>query len=112
MGAGIGSIIPPALNIATSGVDLRDAGVASAMVNTAQQLGGSIGTALLSTFAAQATARYLRDHSDGAVTAHLANQAATNGYTTAFMIAAGIFLGAAILCGAILRRQGPVVATT
>jgi EmrB/QacA subfamily drug resistance transporter len=112
IGVGIGSIIPPALNSATSGVDPHDAGVASAMVNTAQQLGGSIGTALLSTFAAQATARYLRDHAGSPVRAQIAKQAATSGYTTAFTIAAGIFLGAAILCGAMLRTQNPTVTTT
>jgi EmrB/QacA subfamily drug resistance transporter len=112
IGVGIGSIIPPALNSATSGVDPHDAGVASAMVNTAQQLGGSIGTALLSTFAAQATARYLRDHAHGSVTAQIAKQAATSGYTTAFTIAAGIFLCAAILCGAMLRTGSPTVTTT
>ncbi len=46
MGAGMGLIFAPAMNTATLGVDPGDAGVASAMVNTAQQVGGSIGTAL------------------------------------------------------------------
>src|ERR1700730_6089072 len=59
VGAGLGLVFPPATNIATSGVNAADAGVASALVNTAPQIGGSIGTALLSTLAATATSSYL-----------------------------------------------------
>ena len=55
MGAGFGLIFAPAIATATLGVEPGDAGVASAMVNTMQQIGGSIGTALLSTLAASAT---------------------------------------------------------
>ena len=54
MGLGLGLIMAPAMSTATLGVDRRDAGVASAMVNTGQQIGGSIGTALLSTLASSA----------------------------------------------------------
>jgi hypothetical protein len=46
---GIGLVMAPAMSTATLGVDERDAGVASATVNTMQQIGGSLGTALLST---------------------------------------------------------------
>ena len=65
LGLGFGFVVPPAMNSATSGVDFKDAGVASAMVNTMQQVGGSIGVALLSAFAAQATRRYLDAHAHG-----------------------------------------------
>ena len=61
MGLGLGLVMAPAMSTATLGVDRRDAGVASAMVNTGQQIGGSIGTALLSTLAASAAHR-LRRH--------------------------------------------------
>src|SRR3954453_16032437 len=54
MGLGLGLIMAPAMSAATLGVDRHDAGVASAMVNTGQQIGGSIGTALLSTLASGA----------------------------------------------------------
>ena len=54
MGLGLGLVFAPAMSTATLGVDRRDAGVASALVNTGQQIGGSIGTALLSTLAASA----------------------------------------------------------
>jgi len=53
-GLGMGLVFAPAMNTATAGVGDRDAGVASAMVNTAQQVGGSVGTALLNTLATSA----------------------------------------------------------
>jgi EmrB/QacA subfamily drug resistance transporter len=105
IGLGFGAIVPPSLNTATNGVDFKDAGVASAMVNTMQQVGGSIGTALLSAFAAQATSRYLHAHAHGTATASVAKLAATRGYTLAFTVSAGIFLGAAVLCGALIRKH-------
>ena len=104
LGLGFGAIVPPAFNSATQGVDFKDAGVASAMMNTMQQVGGSIGAALLSAFAAQATARYIAAHTHGATTT-IAKLAATHGYTVAFTISAGIFLAAAVLCGAMIRQQ-------
>ena len=52
----------PAFSTATTGVDQREAGVASAVANTAQQMGASLGTALLNTVAATATAAYLAAH--------------------------------------------------
>jgi len=66
VGLGIGSTMMPAFSLATSGVDPRDAGIASAMIATAQQIGGSIGTAFLNTMAASASAAYLSEHA-GAV---------------------------------------------
>jgi len=69
-------------------VGLLLGGVASAMVNTSQQVGGSVGTALLSTFFATAAASYAASHAGAA---RLGNAAAIHGYTTAFWWAAGIF---------------------
>jgi EmrB/QacA subfamily drug resistance transporter len=105
LGIGFGLVVPPALNSATSGVDLKDAGVASAMVNTMQQVGGSIGLALLSAFAAQATRRYLAAHASGSRHADIANLAATHGYTFAFTISAAIFLAAAVICGGLIGKH-------
>ncbi|MFD0403653.1 MFS transporter, partial [Kitasatospora sp. NPDC127121] len=59
MGLGMGTAFMPAMSLATHGVQPRDAGVASAMVNTSQQVGGAIGTALLNTIAASATTSWL-----------------------------------------------------
>jgi EmrB/QacA subfamily drug resistance transporter len=108
IGLGFGLVVPPALNSATQGVEFKDAGVASAMVNTMQQVGGSLGVALLSAFAAQSTARYLIAH-HGSLNAMSEKIAATNGFTLAFAISAGIFFGAAVLCGALIRKHPPAI---
>src|SRR6202043_3009185 len=66
----------------------RDSGVASALVNTMQQVGGSIGVSALSTIALTATASYLTAHHTGPLAPATA---ATHGYTVAFAVSAGIF---------------------
>jgi EmrB/QacA subfamily drug resistance transporter len=99
-GVGFGLIFAPSFQGATFGVAPSDAGVASAMVNTAQQVGGSIGTALLSTLAASAASGFASTHAPSAA---LATEAAVHGYTTAFWWSAGIFLFGAFVCGLLLR---------
>ncbi|MFF0543185.1 MFS transporter [Nocardia thailandica] len=95
LGLGLGAAVSVAFQGATSGVHHEDAGVASAMVNTTQQVGGSIGTALLSTIAATAMTDYVGSHQPGPAT--LA-QAAIESYTTSFWWAAGAFvLGSAVI---------------
>jgi hypothetical protein len=93
------------------GVAPRDAGIASASANTGQQLGGSIGTALLNTIATSATSGYLAGHISGPLrerpAPHLIHLAAVHGYTTVFWWCAGIFAVGAVICGALLRR-GPL----
>jgi EmrB/QacA subfamily drug resistance transporter len=87
LGFGFGMIFAPAINTATAGVAREDSGVASALVNTMQQVGGSIGTSALSTIALTATASYLVAHH----ASHLAPAiAATHGYTIAFGVSAGL----------------------
>jgi EmrB/QacA subfamily drug resistance transporter len=104
MGFGFGMIIAPAINTATAGVRHRDSGVASAMVNTMQQVGGSIGTAALSTFALTATAHYLTAHPTPP--AEAAAAAATHGYTLAFAIAAALFgLGVLLALGLLPSKR-------
>src|SRR5438105_1816432 len=85
LGLGLGLIFAQAINTATAGVAREDSGVASALVNTMQQVGGSIGTAALSTIALSATATYLIGH-DAAPQAQTI--AATYGYTIAFGVSA------------------------
>jgi hypothetical protein len=94
LGVGFGMIFAPAINTATTGVRQADSGVASALVNTMQQVGGSIGTSALSTFALTATASYLVAHHTSPLAPAIA---ATHGYTTAFAISAGL-----LACGCIL----------
>ena len=94
MGLGFGLIFAPAMSAATLGVATEDAGVASALVNANQQVGGSVGIALLSTFAASATSSFL---AGSRPTPALVAAATVHGYTTAFAWSAGIFaLGALV----------------
>jgi EmrB/QacA subfamily drug resistance transporter len=102
MGIGLGNVFAPAISSATLGVEAADAGVASATVNVMQQVGGSIGTALLSTLAASATTSAITD-AGGRATAEVVAQAAVHGYTTAFYWSAAIFAVAAVVCTALIR---------
>ena len=87
LGLGFGMIFAPAINTATFGVGRRDSGVASALVNTMQQVGGSIGTSALSTIALSATAGYLMSHHPSPLAPAIA---ATHGYTVAFSVSAAL----------------------
>ena len=100
IGLGLGLIFAPSINTATLGVSQDDAGVASATVNSCQQVGGSIGTAFLNTIATTAVTSYLVGK---APTPLVAAQAAVHGYTVAFWWAAGIFLLGAVVSGTLLR---------
>jgi EmrB/QacA subfamily drug resistance transporter len=99
VGAGLGVVFGCALNTATYGTGAADAGVASALVNTNQQVGGSIGTALLNTLAASALASYLVTHGHSPLA--LA-QAAVRSYVVGFWVSAAILAGSAIVCALVL----------
>ena len=101
VGVGFGFVIAPGFSAATFGVDPDDAGVASAMVNTAQQIGGSIGIAVLSALASSAATDFLAGRDPSGVNAALA---AVESYTTAFWWTGAMFVAAAIVCGALLRH--------
>jgi EmrB/QacA subfamily drug resistance transporter len=88
LGLGMGMIFASAIGTATLGVDRQEAGIASAMFNTSQQVGGAVGAALLSTIFASAAAGYASSH---AQLRGLASAAAVHGDATAFWWAAGIF---------------------
>jgi len=109
-GLGFGFTVAPSMNTGTYGVAPQDAGVASATLNTGQQIGGSIGTSLLNTIFASTVAGYLASHLSPATLVHghpapsLVDQALVHGYTTGFWWAAGIFAAGAVICGTLLRR--------
>ncbi len=102
MGLGFGLIFAPAIQTATLGVARNESGIASAMVNTSQQVGGSIGLALLSTIAITATHHALGPRSP---TPSLIARATVHGYTTAFYWSAAIFALGAVICGLLLRPK-------
>jgi hypothetical protein len=98
----MGLTFAPAIATATAGITGEDAGVASAMVNTSQQIGGAIGTAALSTIFASALTRYLTSHRPP--NPALRPAAAVHGYTVAFGVSCGLFLAGALLTALLLRR--------
>ncbi|WP_240138070.1 MFS transporter [Streptomyces sp. MUM 178J] len=109
LGLGMGTAFMPAMSLATHGVNPSDAGVASAMVNTSQQVGGAIGTALLNTIAASATTSYIASHAAGATDARLLElQGMVHGFSTAIWWAVGILAVSAGVAFALINtgRQG------
>jgi EmrB/QacA subfamily drug resistance transporter len=108
LGLGIGVVFSAAFSGGTVGVSEDDSGVASATVNTAQQVGGSFGTSLLSTLYASAVSGYITDHVAGHTVAAAAQ---VHGYTTAFWWSAAI-LGAGSILSALLFRPGTPVPET
>jgi EmrB/QacA subfamily drug resistance transporter len=109
MGTGMGLIFAPAMSLGTAGVAAHDAGVASATVNTSQQVGGSIGTALLNTLATSAATAYLVGKQ--ATSANQA-QAQLHSYSTAYWWSAGFFLFGMVVCGLIYPAGKPVIHPT
>ncbi|MFI9203495.1 MFS transporter [Streptomyces sp. NPDC053048] len=113
MGLGMGTAFMPAMSLSTYGVEARDSGVASAMVNTSQQVGGAIGTALLNTIAASATTDYFKNHiAPGADQKTLTFQSMVHGYSTAVWWAAGILTLSALVAVVFINagHQGGAVA--
>lgn len=110
---GLGLVMSLAMSTATAGIDPADAGVGSASVNTMQQVGGSIGTALLSTLAASAATDYMADKTP---TPDVVTHSALESHSTAYMWSAIFFAVGAVVCGLMFRRgateQDPDAAPT
>jgi EmrB/QacA subfamily drug resistance transporter len=101
LGIGFGLSLAPAFSTGTIGLAPHDAGVGSAALNTSQQVGGSVGTALLNTLAAGAAASY----AVGKIASPaLLRAAALHSYTTAFLWSAIIFAAGAVLTAAVFQR--------
>ena len=106
LGLGLGFTFVPLSNLALVGAGEHDAGAASAMLNATQQVGASIGTALLATLSVGAITSYFtdavtsgRNPADPAV----ALQAQVEGYTTAFTWAAGLLLLGALVSAFLIK---------
>ncbi|PRY36891.1 DHA2 family efflux MFS transporter permease subunit [Umezawaea tangerina] len=107
IGLGLGLVFGPGQNAATSGVGPHETGAASAMVNIAQQVGGSIGLAVFSSLGASAVAGHLAAHPATAADPAALVEATLAGYHLVFRVAAALFLGGAVLA-AVLFRGGPL----
>ncbi|MDO8309096.1 MAG: MFS transporter [Actinomycetota bacterium] len=101
MSLGMGLIFVPLSATALFGVGDHDAGVASAVLNTSQQIGGSIGIAFLNTIAAGATAAFVVANNLQAPSA----EALVEGFTTAFMWSVAIMIVAAIVWITLVRMS-------
>ena len=103
LGIGFGLSVAPAFSTGTLGLTPQDAGVGSATLNTAQQVGGSIGTALLNTLAASAATSYLVGRTPNPANVQAA---LLHSYTTAFLWSASIFVAGAVVATLVLQRGG------
>jgi EmrB/QacA subfamily drug resistance transporter len=108
LGVGSGLSVAPAFSTGTLGLTPRDAGVGSATLNTSQQVGGSVGTALLNTLAASAAASFLAASNH---TATATRAAALHGDTTAFLWSSLTFAAGAV-CAALVFKSGGLAALT
>ncbi|MCZ4497994.1 MAG: transporter [Marmoricola sp.] len=101
MSVGMGLAFVALSSTALVGVEDHDAGVASALVNTTQQVGGSLGTALLNTIAASATATYVAAHTGQTA------EGLVHGYTVAFTWGLGALILASVLSLVLVTKQRP-----
>jgi EmrB/QacA subfamily drug resistance transporter len=105
LGLGLGGVMTTAFQGATAGVHHEDTGVASALINTNQQVGGSISTALLTTVASSAATNYLSSHKPGPLTVA---RAAVESYTATLAWGAGIFVVGAVITAFLMPNSALV----
>ena len=101
LGLGISCVMVPAFSTATQGVEPREAGIASATVNTAQQVGGSLGTAVLNTVATTATAGFVGSRAAGLV----------HGFDVATEVGVVILLAGALVAALLINAPRPEART-
>jgi EmrB/QacA subfamily drug resistance transporter len=109
LGLGLGLVFVPMSNLALVGVPEHDAGAASATLNATQQVGASLGTALLNTIYTSAVTGYLTSHAPGPQ-AQL--QGLVHGYTRAFAWAAALLLIAAVTTTVLVKVRRHELAAT
>jgi EmrB/QacA subfamily drug resistance transporter len=106
MSVGMAGVFIPVSSVALVGAGQHDAGVASAVLNSSQQIGGSLGTALLNTVFAAAVTSYLAENLRApADAARLTPMALIDGYHVAFIWGAGL-LAAALACAVLMINAG------
>jgi predicted MFS family arabinose efflux permease len=106
LGLGLGFTFVPLSSLALVGVPEHDAGAASAALNATQQIGGSLGTALLNTIATSAITAYIASHlvaPDQPPTQRVLLEAQVDGYADAFTWAAGLILLAGIITALVIK---------
>jgi EmrB/QacA subfamily drug resistance transporter len=101
LGLGLGLTFVPVSSLALVGVPEHDAGAASATLNATQQVGASLGTALLNTIYTTAVANYVAGHLPPSPRTQL--EALVHGYTTAFAWGAAILVASAVVIMVFIR---------
>jgi len=101
-GIGLAFTFVPTAIAALTGIQPRDAGVASGLINTSQQVGGAIGVAITSSIAATITSNYVGSHSG---TSALSGTALTDGFHTAFYVLSGLAALGAVLAATMIRSR-------
>jgi EmrB/QacA subfamily drug resistance transporter len=104
MSIGMGLTFVPVTLVATTNIEPEDAGLASGLFNTAQQVGGALGLAILSTLAASRTSNVLGGLGSSASASEHAT-ALVRGFQLAFTSGAGLMIAAAILIVVLIRRS-------
>jgi EmrB/QacA subfamily drug resistance transporter len=105
--SGMGLTFVPVTLIATSGIPTDDAGLASGLYNTSQQVGGALGLAILSTFSVSRTEDYLNDLGRQPTPVDQA-EALVDGFHVAYIGSAALVAVAAVLLAVLLRREDVV----
>jgi MFS family permease len=98
MGLGFGAAAPAMMGLGMSAVKPEEAGIASGLFNTTQQVGGAVGLTVLSAFVTARTNNLIDDGRSRA-------EALTGGYHLAFWLAAGFVLAALVVAAAMLRGE-------
>ncbi|MBO0893213.1 MAG: MFS transporter [Acidimicrobiales bacterium] len=107
---GLGLVFVPLTLTAVAGVRQQESGLASALLNTGQQIGGALGLAVLGTIAAstiRTQVHALAAQHHGHLTPHLLNVATTTGYTHAFIASAVIALASFLIALVAIRVRAP-----
>jgi hypothetical protein len=113
VGLGTGCVVTSAFSLGPAGAAPADAGVAAALVNSSNQVGGSLGASLLNTIAASATAGYLAAHiaaHGGAAAGRTVAAATVHGDVVAFTVLIALFAAGAVVTGLLFPRRVPVPA--
>jgi len=104
MAIGMGCTFVPLTLVATTGIDSEDAGLASGVFNTSQQVGGALGLAVLATLASERTSTWLSDLGHRP-TAHDQAAGLVEGFQLAFAVSAGLMVVGVVLIALLLRRR-------
>ena len=106
LGLGVGCAVVSAFSLGPAGTRQADTGVAAALVNSSNQVGGSLGAALLNTIAASATASYLAHHAPGPSAA----AATVHGDVVSFIFLAALFGAGAVITAILYPRRATITA--